>query len=243
MVVECESAVCCGHMKKVVFVSTTLPFPVDEAKKVTLSGFLKYLCERYGTEHVSYVLVGPADNEEPSGNGMPRKLLTVKKPGILAQLWSMFWFVAVKRAKSIQESMLYSARLGRELRSTLANINPDLIVCDTLRTGQFFETAKRPDGYYILHMDDLFSVRYQRIAEDLKRFPAPTLDLLGNFTRFVPSFFRSFIRANFAQRWVLRLEQGLIGKREQDIVKWFDTTLLVSSEETSLLQSKTRCAH
>src|SRR5215212_1325956 len=77
-------------MKKIIFISTDLPFPVDTGKRVVLAGILKYLCERYGVDCVTYVLLGgdPKDQEH-SRKGMLCELLVVKRPSILAQLWSV----------------------------------------------------------------------------------------------------------------------------------------------------------
>src|SRR5687768_12156399 len=124
-------------MKKIVFISTVFPFPVDTGKRVVLAGILKYLCERYGVDCVTYVLLGDPKDQEHSRKGMLCELLVVKRPGILAQLWSVLWFAFAKREKSIQEAMLYSAGLGRELRTLVGSLDPALIVCDTFRVGQF----------------------------------------------------------------------------------------------------------
>jgi len=226
-------------MKGVVFISSILPFPLDAAKKVTVSGILRYLCERYGAERVTYILLSGVEGGESLGKEMPCKLLTLKKPGARTQVWNTLWFVLIRRAKSIQESVLYSAKLQRELLATIAKLDPELVVCDTLRTGQFLETTKRPEGQYVLHMDDLFSVRYRRMIENLRRFPQVKLDTVRDFAKFVPSLFRALIKARPVQERVLRLEQGLVEKREQGCVKWFDTVLLVNEKEASSLRRKT----
>ncbi len=225
-------------VKKVVFVSTVFPFPVDSGKKVVVSGILKYLVERYGAEQVTYILLGSLD-ERSLKESMPCEYLALKRPSALHQLWNVSSSVLLKRAKSIQELMFYSAELGRELRAIVARIGPDLIICDTFRTGQFFETTERVEGNYILYMDDLFSVRYQKMLEVLTRFPRAKLSPLGNFARFIPSSLRPFVQLRFVQKQLLRLEQSLVEKRERECVKWFDSNLLINTEEANLLQRET----
>jgi hypothetical protein len=124
-------------MGKVIFISTVLPTPVDHGKSVVLSGILEYLFKRYGAERVTYLLLGGSNDERSLEKKMPCRLLTFKKPNVIRQLYSVFWFGLMKRTKSIQESMLYSARLGRELRAVVAETEPDLVFCDTSRTGRF----------------------------------------------------------------------------------------------------------
>src|SRR5215204_978356 len=229
-------------MKKAVFVSSILPFPVDAAKKVTVSGIMKYLCERYGVEHVAYVLIGELDSGESLERSTPYKLLALGKPGVTRQIWNVLWFSLTRRTKSIQESMLYSAGLKTQLLNAIRNLGPAIVICDTLRVGQFLETPQRPAARYVLHLDDLLSIRYQKMEKDLTRFPEARLNPLGDFSKFVPTLFQSLIKMRYIQKWVLRLEQRLVEKREENCVKWFDTNLLVSKEETSLLRSKTKDA-
>lgn len=226
-------------MTSVVVISTITPFPADVGKKVVLSGILKHLFERYGADHVSYILLGGEDEDGSAKKGLPCKLLVLKGPSVPARLRNVFWISLLRRRKSIQESMLYSARLGRELRATVAEVDPDLIICDTFRTGQFFETAERPEGRYVLYMDDLFSVRYQRMLEVLRRFPEARLNPLGNFAAFVPSFLRPSVQVPFVQKGLLQFEQKLVEQRERDCVKWFDRALLLNEEEVEVLRRRT----
>jgi glycosyltransferase involved in cell wall biosynthesis len=225
-------------MKKMVFISTVFPFPVDTGKKVVLSGILKYLWERYGADRVTYILLGNPNDQGCSEKAMPCESLVVRRPSILARFWSVLWFVLAKRSKSIQESMLYSAKLGRELRALVASLDPALVICDTFRVGQFFEIGERPDGYYVLYMDDLFSVRYGKMLEVLARYPRAHVDPLGNFAQFVPSSLRMLAQSRSVQKWLLEAEQKIVEKRERGCVKWFDKTLLINKDEADLLQRK-----
>lgn len=226
-------------VRKIVFVSTILPFPVDAGKKVVVSGILSYLVERYGADNVTYVLLDSSANEPPRKAEMPCKCIVFKQPSLLRRLWNLFWFVTIKRVKSIQESMLFSASLSRDLRAVIGEINPDLTVCDTFRVGQFFETSGRPKGGYILYMDDLFSIRYKRMLDVLTRFPDSQLNVLGNFSRFIPAPARLLVRSALVQKLLLRVERRLVEKREQSCVRWFDTTLLINAQESSLLRRET----
>jgi hypothetical protein len=227
-------------MKKIVFISTVYPFPVDTGKRVVLAGILKYLCERYGADRVTYILLGHPKDQEHSRKGMPCELLVVKRPGILAQMWSVIWFAFAKSEKSIQEAILCSPGLARELRTLVGSLDPALVVCDTFRVGQFFETDERPEGSYILYMDDLFSVRYGRMLKVAARYPRVRLNPLGNYAQFLPSSLRMLTQPRFVQMWLLKAEQKKVEKRERECVKWFDKTLLINKEEADLLQRRIR---
>lgn len=219
--------------------SAVLPFPVNNGKRVVVSGILRYLVERYGAENVTYILLDSLKGKAPDKSTMPCACTVLKQPGLLRQLQSLFWHSAVKREKSIQESVLFSEELGRSLQASVAGTKPDLIVCDTSRIGQFFETDNRPEGEYVLYMDDLFSIRYRRMLEVLERFPDAQLDVLGNFSRFIPAFARPVARAKLVQKLLLKAEQTLVESRERACVRWFDKVLLINSGEANLLRRRT----
>lgn len=226
-------------MKKVLFVSTVFPFPVDNGKRTVVWGILKYLIEKHGADQITYMLLGSSGDEASSTKDFPCRYLVLEKPSTLRRLWNILWFALVKRSKSIQESILYSAKIGREVRAVVAEIGPDVVICDTFRAGQFFETPERTESNYILYMDDLFSVRYQKMLGVLERYPNAQMNPLGNFAHFVPLLLRSFTNVNFVQRWLLTMEQKLVEKRERDCVIWFDKTLLINEAEANLLWRET----
>jgi len=225
-------------MKKVVFASTVFPLPIDNGKKLVIWGILKYLIELYGAEQVTYVLLG-SENKASSITRLPCKCVVLGKPSTLYRVRNILWYALVRRSKSIQELMIYSQELGRTLHAIIAGIGPDLVVCDTFRTGQFLETHERTKSTYVLYMDDLFSVRYQKTLDVLRRFPRARMNLLGNFAHFVPPLLRPLVRPGFMQKWILRLEMRLAEKRERNCVSWFDTCLLINRDEAAALREKT----
>src|SRR5918997_1181132 len=227
-------------VKRIVVVSTIFPLPVDDGKKAVLAGFLEYMVERYGAKQVTYIMITRSKNKVFWEVSMPCECITLERPNTLRRLWNILRFVLVRREKSIQELMLYSPKLRYALHSVIADIDPDLIVCDTFRIGQFFETSERPESTYILYMDDLFSVRYQRILEVLTWLPNAELNLLGNFAQFVPIPLRFLVAGSaLVHNPLLRLEQRLVERREQECANWFETCLLINKEEASLLQKRT----
>src|SRR5919199_2402441 len=117
-------------MKKVVFVSTVFPFPTDDGKKLVVSGILKYLIERYGAGQVTYILLG-SEAEDLSIKNFPCRCFALGQPRVLYRLRNILWLALIKRAKSIQELILYSPKLGRALHNIVADIGPDLVICDT----------------------------------------------------------------------------------------------------------------
>jgi hypothetical protein len=97
-------------MKKVLFIGTVVPFPVDSGKRAVVWGILKYLIEKHGAEQVTYVVLRRYGGAF-SITDLPCEYLALEKPSTLRRLWNIFWLTLIRRSKSIQELMIYSPNL------------------------------------------------------------------------------------------------------------------------------------
>ncbi|MDQ0162565.1 glycosyltransferase family 4 protein [Aeribacillus alveayuensis] len=224
-------------MKKVVFISSIFPKPVDNGKKVVISGFINYLLEKYGEKNIAYILLDSLDNIRDLH--LPFNLIQLGKIGVFQRLWNLFWYAIVLRKKSIQECMLFSPFNQKKLLNIIKQINPDLIILDTFRVGQYFEDKDNIKAKKVLYMEDLFSIRYKRMLEVHQKFSDVELNPLGNFAKFVPRFLRPFVKLTFLQKMLLAFEKNLVMKREKEIVNSFDCNLLINRDEALFLSSET----
>ena len=134
-------------MKRIVFISSVYPNPKNNGKRIVLSGILEYLLDIFGINAVTFILVG---EHSKSDDALDCNIIVINKPGTLSRLKNLVTYVWLKRTKSIQECMLFSRKIGNELNNIIEQIQPDIVICDTLRIGQFFETGVRPPGRYIM---------------------------------------------------------------------------------------------
>lgn len=219
-------------MTKLLMISMVYPYPEDNGKKVVVSGMLEYFMDTLGQENIHLVVLG--QQEIPYREGL--KAIGLPKPGTKVQLMNLFYFTLLTRKKSIQESMLYSPKIKKRLEQIIAEVDPDLIVYDTIRVAQYFEDKKSFGKKHILYLDDLFSVRYEKMLRVLKDYPNLQLNPLGNFANKVPSFFKSLLKISVIQKYVLYFEKNIIRKREISTVRWFNKSLLINQEEVALLR-------
>lgn len=213
-------------------VSATSPVPVDNGKRVVLHGLLEYLVQRLGPDNVHYALVDAPDGVRPAFPGVPHRL---QRPGTAAQLATLARRFPTDRASTVQEAMLGGRALRDQVHDLVARIRPDIEIYDTLRMGQHAPVAPR-GRRRILYLDDLFSVRYDRIlAVDAER---RDLDInpLGEFAANVPAALRALIQHRAVYRPVLKMERDRIRRAEARIVHSFDTSLLVNGDEVQRLR-------
>ncbi|WP_411469801.1 glycosyltransferase [Bacillus thuringiensis] len=227
-------------MKKVIIISSIFPYPVDNGKKVVLNGLLEYFKASKDHYDIKYVVV---DNDlninDLNVDKENLEIVQFNQPKSIRKIFNAIWYSLIKREKSIQESMIFSPKIMNELNLFLENNQADMVIVDTIRIGQFLE-KNRPFGHkYILYLDDLFSVRYNKMLEAYKSYPGISLNSLGNFKKFIPNYLHFMVRSSFIEKCLLKFESCLIEKREKQIVKSFEHNLLINKDEVKRLRMKT----
>lgn len=218
---------------KVLVVSTVLPYPVDSGKKVVLSGFIDYFTARTGTE-IEYFLIG--DNCALPPGSPDLKIIVARKPSLARRLLNLLLFSVLLRRKSFQEAMVYSPRIGKAIRSQINSFNPDLVLADTVRAGQYLAGSGLQNK--VLYLEDLFSVRYIRTLQSLAQFPNSQIDVLGRFSIFVPGMLRKLLAVNSLRRLALRVEASLVAASEDRQARQFSKNLLLNRQEVELLKRR-----
>ncbi len=107
--------------------------------------------------------------------------------GILSSYYlntsSFFRFVynvILFRNKSLQECLYYSPSGKKFLDNVISNINPDVIICDMLRTSQFVDDS----DVLVTDLDDLLSNRYENMLRSNSNY-----SVLGTYAQRLPKIF------------------------------------------------------
>jgi glycosyltransferase involved in cell wall biosynthesis len=230
-----------GTIERAVLITATEPAPRRNGKSVVLSGILDHLSQRLGPRNLHVVVIG-RDDVTPEGESYHRHV--VPKPGTPQQIISVARNVVARNQLSghrlsLQEAVLRSPRVERALWTELAEIQADLEIWDTIRTGQFVMTSpRRPPPRHrarrILYVDDLLSERYATMLQTL----APGSDPGGEFGRLLPPAAGRLLAVPRIHRPLLRLERRLVAGSEQRQPPWFDGAYLISPAETRRLRAR-----
>ena len=215
--------------RSVVLVTATEPEPRTFGKQVVIGGLLDHLCERLGADRVHVVLISSV-RQRPA---TPYAVHVLDKPRPAEQLGALATRVALPPHSPLQEAALWSPGLGRELRAVLEEIDADLEIWDTMRTGQYALTMPRSPR--ILYADDLFSNRYGTMLERLRTDPSGLGNPLGEFAKMLPGVAGTLAAQPWICRRLLQIERRLTFRSEQRAPAHFDTTVLVNPAETAEL--------
>lgn len=138
----------------VVLITATEPEPRSFGKQVVVGGLLDHLCDRLGPKRVNVVLIGQNNIHRPTA---AYRLHVVPKPTASEQVRALGRRVLLPPRSSLQEAVLWSPRILKSIRNLLEEIQPDLEIWDTMRTGQYAHKLAR--NKRVLYLDDLFSKR------------------------------------------------------------------------------------
>jgi glycosyltransferase involved in cell wall biosynthesis len=135
--------------------------------------------------------------------------------------------------------MLFSTGIRKKITEIIDSYQPELIIADTLRTGQFIEDYDKSHATKILYMDDLFSIRYKKMISVIETYRHVHTNPLGSFSRFVPKYFGKIAEIKWFQKKLLAFESRVIEKRERQIVNYFHKSLLINKNEVEHLKQQT----
>lgn len=203
-----------------------------------MCGLLRYLTDRYDEKNVHFALAAPPDVPLPN---LPGQFYRLPVPRVAEKLWNVGAHSVAQRKLTLQEALLSSRGLQTSLRKLVDRIKPDVEFYDTIRIGQH-RLPSRPGATQILHLDDLYSVRYTRMLE-ASSAGTTTIDPLGQFADVVPGAFRGLARNPAVYRRLLGWEAGRLEKREHSIVHDFDISTLVNSSEVETLRRESPTAN
>lgn len=221
----------------VLLVSTFFPLPQNCGKARVLGGLCAFLARHPRVTRVSYFHIARSGAAEAGNLAADYRHASSPRFGEVCR--NLLGTLLSGRRPALQEALTFSRASQRQLWSYIREERPDVVMADTIRTAQYLEHADRPPARYLLYLDDLFSLRYERILEAMARFPDGAGDPLGNFVSFVPARLRAVATRRGSLRMLLNYERGAVHRREIEVVRRFERSFLISPEEVRILRERT----
>lgn len=213
-------------MKKVLFLTTRLIYPVNDGRKVVLYNYCKGLELYHNCEVRLFSILDDKEEqvEQPQFiskvyyGSMPNKFEKIKNlvaKSILLSKWPL------------QVSLYYSKKTKKYLDQVINEYNPDVVICDMARTAEYFKDLDGMKYNKILDMDDILSKRYRRqmVNDNLGK------DAVGALASKIPKFLDKFIEKFKVMKYILGKEVKNLSKYEKDISRHYRKIVFVSSIE------------
>lgn len=214
-------------MKKILFLTTRLVYPINDGRKVVLYNYCKGLSELHNCE-VRLFTIGETNNniKQPDfiskvyyGN-LPDKIEKIKNL-VIKSLILNDW--------PLQVSLYFSKKTKKELYEVIENYNPDIVICDMARTAEYLKDLNIKDYNKILDMDDLLSKRYFRQIQSNNYGN----NSIGAYSEKIPKILRSFLSVRSLMKTVLTKEARLLRTYEVSIANHYSSVVFVSPIEAT----------
>jgi glycosyltransferase involved in cell wall biosynthesis len=211
---------------KILVLSSSFPYPTDIGRKSVMAGFLAYLIEEYGADNIVYV----TSDVKTAPTLAPFEVVVLPEVGVARRALSVAANSLFLRRMPIQEAILCGGRAA--LDKCIERVRPDLLFVDTIRMMRLAEPFLK-EVSSVIYLDDLYSLRYERMLRLMRASPEIEINAIGSFSRFLPDMILPLVQ--MGQSWLLRFESDLLQRREIEAAQKFGKALLINREEAETL--------
>jgi len=222
-------------MKKLLFITTRLIYPVNSGRKVVLYNYCKGLKELYNCNIYLYSFLEDGESKELKQPQFISDVYYAEQPSKIEKLKNLFIHSLIKRDWPLQVSIYYSKKTYTKLLKIISEIKPEIIICDMARTAEYLRNICISNTKKILDMDDLISKRYLRQVDNSNL----NVNTFGLYAKRLPLWVRKLLNFEKMVKIVLKTEARLLSKYEIDVCSDFDNIIFVSPVEAQEYNNKT----
>ncbi|WP_283676437.1 glycosyltransferase family 4 protein [Clostridium perfringens] len=218
-------------MKKVLFLTTRSIYPVNDGRKVVLYNYCKGLVEKHNCEVRLFVIED--ENELGTKPDFISNIYSVNTPNKFEKMKNLL-IKSTFFKWPLQVSLYYSKKIKENLEEVLEEYNPDIIICDMVRTSEYAKNLDCLKYKKILDMDDILSKRYRRQAEN----GSLNINAIGAYQSKLPKFINNILSMKFIMKYILEKEANLLSEYEIRIASYYDSIIFVSEIEKKEFNKK-----
>ncbi|HEX2986188.1 MAG TPA: glycosyltransferase family 4 protein [Caproiciproducens sp.] len=212
-------------MKKILFLTSRLPFPATSGRKASLYQYGQVLKE-LGFELVvaSFLEQGDEPSQVPA---FIDKLVVLPPVRKLSKIKNLIFKTCLTGRFPMQVSLFWSRKANAVIRELIRHEQPDIVIADMVRMTEYLKTA---DCVKIADLDDLLSIRYQRqLKMDLSQ-----INPYGAYLSSLPKPVQKVLMNITIKRKVLKRETNLLQKYELETGKFCSAVVFVAKREAEV---------
>lgn len=213
-------------MKKILFITTRLIYPINDGRKVVLYNYCKGLAKELNCEVRIFALI---DRNE-ANNTQPNFISKVYK-GDLPSKWEKIKNLLINTILlnkwPLQVSIYYSDKTKKYLNKIIEEYEPNIVICDMARTAEYLKDLDGNKYNKILDMDDLLSKRYLRQVNS----NYISSNSIGAYFEKLPKIIQMITNNKYLVKKILLKETSLLKKYEISISNYYRKIIFVSPIE------------
>lgn len=216
--------------KKVIFITSRLPFPPSSGRKNVMYNYCKILNQKFNCEIIiiSYLENGDSITLKPD---FIKEVIELPRISSLEKLKNLIVYTFIQRKQPMQVSLFYSKHNIEYVQHLLKIYQPDIVIADMVRTTEYL---KNFEGYKIADLDDRISIRYFRQL----KFDLENINPYGSYLFTFPKFVQNILQNKTLKRRILLREAKLLDNYEKKISNDFDKTIFVATKEAEELNKE-----
>ncbi|MBR2010495.1 MAG: glycosyltransferase [Clostridia bacterium] len=218
--------------KRLLFVTSRLPWPHNSGRKVSLYHYCRGLFERYGYEIALFVF--PEWDQPRDATDKPAFISEVRFAAPISRAEKLANLATHTLSGKPLQAALYKSRKNRRLlQKHVAEFRPDVMLFDMIRLAPYMRDFK-DKVRCILDLDDLLSVRYARQLSALDEGTSIAGHYAGGMN---PTAERVLCRGRLG-RMILKSEQKRLARSEPEYANEAEGVILVSEKEVATLNQR-----
>ncbi len=218
--------------KRLLFVTTRLPWPQNSGRKVSLYHYCRGLAERYGYEIALFVFPewdqACDTSEKPPFVSEVRFAAPISRARKCAGLLS-----SIFTGEPLQAALFRSGKNRRLLTDFVGDFAPDVVILDMIRLAPYMKDVAGK-ARVILDLDDLLSRRYARQLQAREQ----RVSIAGHYAGGMPPLAERLFCRGTLGRLILKGEQKRLERAELAYSKKADGVILVSAVEAARLNER-----
>lgn len=211
--------------KRLLFVTSRLPWPQNSGRKVSLYHYCRGLAEVYGYEVTLFVF--PEHDQPRESEGKPDFIKRVVFSAPISRLTkAMHLGGALLCGTPLQCALFASRKNKKALDALVLELAPDVIMFDMIRTAPYMKRYQSR-ARLVLDLDDLLSLRYKR-----QLLAGATKGIAGRYEGALTRPAKRLLRGTLG-RLVLATEARRVARAEKRFARMADGVILVSAKEAA----------
>jgi glycosyltransferase involved in cell wall biosynthesis len=221
-------------LKRILFITTRLINPVNSGTKVVLYNYCKGLKDKFDCEIYQYSFYDDENDIKTKQPEFIKEVLIAEQPNLIEKIYNVLKYSIMLKKWPFQVALYYKRSNIRELNMYIDKIEPDIIICDMIRTAEYGKSINFSDTIKVLEMQDLLSKRYDRQIDVLKEDEG----VFGAYAKNIPKIARKFILNKRILTKIFKLESDLLKRYEVEVSNNYDHLIFVSKIEAEEINKR-----
>lgn len=219
--------------RKVVFLTSRLPFPADCGSKHVMYNFCKILNEKYGMKIIVVSFEDIPYNEKDKPNFI-EEVHILKNVGKLTKICNIVKYSIFTSKFPLQVCLYYSKSLKKQIKKILEEEKPDIIISYMVRMAEYLKLYN--EAYRVSILEDLLSLRYKRQL----KINEESINPYGRFLDSIPKKLHKILLNKHIKKYVFHKEIKLLEKYELQGNNFSDKTVFVAQNEANIYNENTK---